>query len=166
MLHLSCCGFTSTPRPNCLPHLPHMAQVFDLMGYPPSHENKINIHIGTRQGSKAQSLARFAAGVERLSDACRARLTGEAWQGGVAEWTGELGRCARGTPCCGHHSPVEHLARRSASLAGTRAAHTASLLTPQVCRRVPCSGERRPAWHVQHLRPAAAASHGRHATRV
>jgi UV DNA damage endonuclease len=58
-------------------HLELNSKVFDLMGYAPSHENKINIHIGTRRGSKAQSLARFAAGVERLSDACRARLTVE-----------------------------------------------------------------------------------------
>ena len=68
-LRLGCSTRLSLP-----PRLPH--QVFDLMGYAPSYENKINIHIGTRQGSKAQSLARFAAGVERLSDACRARLTG------------------------------------------------------------------------------------------
>ena len=30
------------------------------MGYPPSHENKINIHIGGVYGDKPSTLARFA----------------------------------------------------------------------------------------------------------
>ena len=40
----------------------HCPQVFDLMGYlPPSHENKINIHIGGVYGDKPSTLARFAS---------------------------------------------------------------------------------------------------------
>jgi UV DNA damage repair endonuclease len=55
-------------------------QVFDLMGYRPSHWNKVNIHVGAvHGGSKAAALHRFAAAVERLSPGCRARLTG-AWE--------------------------------------------------------------------------------------
>ena len=61
-------------------------QVFDLMGYSPSHWNKINIHVGAvHGGSKAAALQRFAAAVERLSPGCRARLTG-AWVLHRAVW--------------------------------------------------------------------------------
>ena len=35
-------------------------QVFDLMGYQPSHWNKINIHIGGTYGDKAAAMQRFA----------------------------------------------------------------------------------------------------------
>lgn len=74
------------PAPSSTP-LP--CQVFDLMGYPPSHTNKINIHVGAVHGSKPRSLARFAAAVERLSDGARARLTGARRHGRPP-----------GTPCC------------------------------------------------------------------
>lgn len=66
---------SSLPIPSAPTH-PSPAQVFDLMGYAPSHVNKINIHVGALRGSKAHSLACFAAAVDRLSPACRARLTG------------------------------------------------------------------------------------------
>ena len=36
-------------------------QIFDLMGYEPSHYNKINIHIGGVYGDKPLTLERFAA---------------------------------------------------------------------------------------------------------
>ena len=52
-------------------------QVFDLMGYPPSHENKINIHIGGVYKDKATTLERFAANFKRLSAGARRRLTVE-----------------------------------------------------------------------------------------
>jgi hypothetical protein len=53
-----CCAVPAVPA----------VQVFDLMGYPPSHWNKINIHVGAvHGGSKAAALQRFAAAVERLS---------------------------------------------------------------------------------------------------
>jgi hypothetical protein len=65
---------------------PPPPQVFDLMGFAPSHTNKINIHIGALHGSKQRSLARFAGALDRLSSACRARLTGAQSRvgGGVA----------------------------------------------------------------------------------
>lgn len=34
--------------------------MFDLMGYPPSHENKVNIHVGGAYGDKAAAMHRFA----------------------------------------------------------------------------------------------------------
>ena len=52
-------------------------QILDLMGYPPSHENKINIHIGGTYGDKDETLQRFAANFRRLSPACQKRLTVE-----------------------------------------------------------------------------------------
>lgn len=54
----------------------HM-QILDLMGYPPSHENKINIHVGGTYGDKDETLQRFAANFRRLSPACQKRLTVE-----------------------------------------------------------------------------------------
>jgi UV DNA damage endonuclease len=53
------------------------SRVFDLMGYPPSHENKINIHIGGTYGDKNATLKRFAANFKKLSPACQKRLTVE-----------------------------------------------------------------------------------------
>ena len=53
------------------------AQLFDLMGLPPSHWNKINIHVGGAYGDKAESLKRFAANFQRLSNGLRQRLTVE-----------------------------------------------------------------------------------------
>ena len=52
-------------------------RVFDLMGFPPSHENKINIHVGGTYGSKTRSLERFARTVESLSESVRLRLAVE-----------------------------------------------------------------------------------------
>jgi UV DNA damage endonuclease len=51
--------------------------VFDLMGFAPSLENKINIHVGGVYGSKPRALERFARSVERLSPGARARLAVE-----------------------------------------------------------------------------------------
>ena len=52
--------------------------ILDWMGYAtPSCLNKINIHIGGTYGSKAETLARWADRyTNRLSPACRARVTG------------------------------------------------------------------------------------------
>lgn len=52
-------------------------QIFDLMGYSPSHENKINIHIGGTYGDKEGTLRRFAQNFKKLSPACQKRLTVE-----------------------------------------------------------------------------------------
>ena len=50
------------------------SEVFDLMGFEPSHENKINIHIGGAYGNHEGTAVRWIEGYNRLSDACRARL--------------------------------------------------------------------------------------------
>ena len=52
--------------------------IFDLMGYAPSHWNKINIHVGGVYGDKGSTMERFAETFhERLSPSLRARLTVE-----------------------------------------------------------------------------------------
>ena len=53
------------------------AQLFDLMGLPPSHQNKINIHVGGAYGDKAATLERFAEHYAVLPDNIRLRLTVE-----------------------------------------------------------------------------------------
>lgn len=54
-----------------------LMQILDLMGYSPSHENKINIHVGGTYGDKEATIKRFAANFCRLSPACQKRLTVE-----------------------------------------------------------------------------------------
>lgn len=51
------------------------AQLFDLMGLTPSHQNKVNIHIGGAYGDKQATLDRFAENYTRLPDNIRLRLT-------------------------------------------------------------------------------------------
>ncbi|GAB4823765.1 hypothetical protein N2152v2_010811 [Parachlorella kessleri] len=53
------------------------SQILDLLGYPPSHWNKINIHIGGVYNDKEGTLQRFADNFAKLSPNCRARLTVE-----------------------------------------------------------------------------------------
>jgi UV DNA damage endonuclease len=53
------------------------AQLFDLMGLEPSHENKINIHVGGAYGDKSETLKRFADNYLALPDNIRKRLTVE-----------------------------------------------------------------------------------------
>lgn len=53
------------------------ARVFDLMGFLPSHWNKINIHVGGRYGSKPRTLERFAQTFDSLSESVRHRLAVE-----------------------------------------------------------------------------------------
>ena len=53
-------------------------QVFDLMGYPPCHYNKINIHIGGIYEDKEHTIRRFAENFNtRLSPNLQSRLTVE-----------------------------------------------------------------------------------------
>ena len=53
-------------------------QIFDLMGYAPSHWNKINIHVGGVYGDKEAALKRFATNFKtRLSAGLQKRLTVE-----------------------------------------------------------------------------------------
>ncbi|RYY39648.1 MAG: UV DNA damage repair endonuclease UvsE [Chitinophagaceae bacterium] len=54
------------------------SRLFDLMGLPPSHWNKINIHVGGAYGDKTESLKRFERNFrERLSGGLKQRLTVE-----------------------------------------------------------------------------------------
>ena len=53
------------------------AELFDLMGFAPSHQNKINIHVGGAYGDKAETLKRFADNYRALPDNIRLRLTVE-----------------------------------------------------------------------------------------
>lgn len=53
------------------------SEVFDLMGQPASHWNKINIHVGGAYGDKDETLRRFARNFSLLSANLRARLTVE-----------------------------------------------------------------------------------------
>ena len=53
------------------------AELFDLMGLPPSHLNKINIHVGGAYGNKDETLKRFAEQYAALPDNIRLRLTVE-----------------------------------------------------------------------------------------
>jgi UV DNA damage endonuclease len=53
-------------------------EIFDLMGYTPSHWNKINIHVGGVYGDKQAALQRFAENFKtRLSVGLQKRLTVE-----------------------------------------------------------------------------------------
>lgn len=51
------------------------SESLDLMGFAPSHRNKINLHVGGVYGDKAAALERWGAAFDRLSDGCRARVT-------------------------------------------------------------------------------------------
>ncbi len=53
------------------------SEIFDLMGLPPSHWNKINIHVGGAYGDKDETLRRFAKNFPLLSESLRKRLTVE-----------------------------------------------------------------------------------------
>lgn len=53
------------------------SELFDLMGFEPSYNNKINIHIGGAYGDHASAANRWIANWHRLSDRCRARLVVE-----------------------------------------------------------------------------------------
>jgi UV DNA damage endonuclease len=59
---------------NSLVSLERHSELFDLMGFAPSFENKINIHVGATYNDKPGTIARWLHNYERLSDSCRARL--------------------------------------------------------------------------------------------
>ena len=50
------------------------SEMFDLMGYAPSFDNLINIHIGATYGDKTSTIARWIQTWYRLSDSLKARL--------------------------------------------------------------------------------------------
>lgn len=53
------------------------AQIFDEMGYQPTHWNPINIHVNTTQLGKNEAAKRFCKNFEKLSDSAKARLVVE-----------------------------------------------------------------------------------------
>jgi len=50
------------------------SQMFDLMGYTPSYDNAINIHMGGAYGDHDSTAKRWITAWHRLSDRCKARL--------------------------------------------------------------------------------------------
>jgi UV DNA damage endonuclease len=50
------------------------SEMFDLMGYAPSYENKINIHVGGAYGDRVGTSKRWLEAYNLLSDRLRARL--------------------------------------------------------------------------------------------
>ena len=59
---------------NSIISLERHSQLFDLMGFAPSFENKINIHVGATYNDKPGTIARWLHNYNRLSESCRARL--------------------------------------------------------------------------------------------
>jgi UV DNA damage endonuclease len=62
---------------NSLVSLERHSELFDMMGFAPSFENKINIHIGATYGDKDSTITRWLKNWDRLSDSCKARLVVE-----------------------------------------------------------------------------------------
>lgn len=62
---------------NSIIGLERHSEMFDLLGYAPSFDNKINIHIGATYGDKPGTIARWLHNYSRLSESCRARLVVE-----------------------------------------------------------------------------------------
>lgn len=60
---------------NTIIGLERHSEMFDLMGFTPSYQNKINIHIGTKADGKEVVAKRWIENYYRLSENCRARLT-------------------------------------------------------------------------------------------
>jgi UV DNA damage endonuclease len=59
---------------NSIIGLERHSEMFDLMGYAPSFDNLINIHIGATYGDKATTIQRWLKNYDRLSDSLKARL--------------------------------------------------------------------------------------------
>ena len=59
---------------NSLISLERHSELWDLMGFAPSFENKINIHIGSTYGDKDATIERWLKNYDRLSDSCKRRL--------------------------------------------------------------------------------------------
>ena len=59
---------------NSIVGLERHSEMFDLMGYTPSFENLINIHVGATYGDKRATIDRWLSNYEKLSDSLRARL--------------------------------------------------------------------------------------------
>ncbi len=59
---------------NTIVSLERHSELFDLMGFVPSFENKINIHVGATYNDKPGTIARWLHNWDRLSDSLKARL--------------------------------------------------------------------------------------------
>jgi UV DNA damage endonuclease len=59
---------------NSIVSLERHSELFDLMGFAPSFDNPINIHIGATYGDKPGTVDRWLHNYQRLSDSCKARL--------------------------------------------------------------------------------------------
>lgn len=62
---------------NSIVSLERHSELFDLMGFDASFENKINIHIGATYGDKTSTIERWLHNWDRLSDSCKRRLVVE-----------------------------------------------------------------------------------------
>jgi UV DNA damage endonuclease len=68
---------TGATLKNTITDLEIHSQLFDLMGLPPSHWNKINVHVGGAYGDKDETIKRFAKNFQLLSSNLQKRLTVE-----------------------------------------------------------------------------------------
>jgi UV DNA damage endonuclease len=59
---------------NSIVGLERHSEMFDLMGFAPSFDNLINIHVGATYGDKATTIQRWLKNYDRLSDNLKARL--------------------------------------------------------------------------------------------
>ena len=59
---------------NSIIGLERHSEMFDMLGYDPSFENKINIHIGATYNDKPATIARWISNYHRLSDSVKQRL--------------------------------------------------------------------------------------------
>jgi UV DNA damage endonuclease len=59
---------------NSIVSLERHSELYDLMGFDPSFENKINIHVGATYGDKGSTISRWLHNWDRLSDNLKARL--------------------------------------------------------------------------------------------
>jgi UV DNA damage endonuclease len=59
---------------NTIVSLERHSELFDLMGFAPSFENLINIHVGATYNDKPGTIARWLHNYDRLSDSLKARL--------------------------------------------------------------------------------------------
>ncbi len=59
---------------NSIVGLERHSEMFDLMGYAPSFDNLINIHVGATYGDKTTTVARWIQNWDRLSDSLKSRL--------------------------------------------------------------------------------------------
>lgn len=64
-------------RRNARLELERHSEILDIMGFEPSHYNKLNIHIGTTQNGKEDSMERWIKSFNKLSENCRLRVVVE-----------------------------------------------------------------------------------------